>query len=190
MPNYQNSLIYKIVCNETGKVYIGSTTQNLAKRIGGHRSNYNHYLNGFGKYVTSFAILENENYSYVLVEKYSCDDKLELHARERFYIESMVCVNKNIPGRSMKEYCKKYNKTNEGKIKIRRAEYNKVNKEKIAENYQANKDLIRIRNVKYRRENIEKLTTKYSCECGGTYVYRGKARHLLCRKHQTYLFNL
>jgi len=160
MPDYQNSIIYKIVCNETGKVYIGSTTQNLAKRIGGHRSNYNHYLNGFGKYVTSFAILENENYSYVLVEKYSCDDKLELYARERFYIENMDCVNKNIPGRSRNEYYKAH----EGKIKEKNAEYYKANK--------------------------EKLTTKYSCECGGTYMYSSKARHLLCRKHQTYLFNL
>ena len=164
MPDYQNSIIYKIVCNETGKIYIGSTTQNLAKRIGGHRAKYKHYLNGFGNYVTSFAILENENYSYVLVEKYSCDDKLELHARERFYIENMVCVNKNIPGRSMKEYCK----TNEGKIKEKKAEYYKANVEKIS----------------------ERRTKQFLCECGGSYTCSNKARHLLCRKHQTYLFNL
>jgi predicted GIY-YIG superfamily endonuclease len=36
MPNYQNSKIYKIRCNTTGLVYIGSTTQSLKQRLDQH----------------------------------------------------------------------------------------------------------------------------------------------------------
>ena len=52
----------------------------------------------------SKLVLAGGNYDYCLVEKVECADKSELHRRERFYIESNECVNKNIPGRTKNEY--------------------------------------------------------------------------------------
>jgi len=52
MPDYQKGKIYKIVCNETGLVYIGSTTQALSQRLQGHKKNYK-----------TFKVLENDNYN-------------------------------------------------------------------------------------------------------------------------------
>ena len=46
MPNYHNSKIYKIWSPSTDMVYIGSTTQSLALRLGGHVSTYKSFLHG------------------------------------------------------------------------------------------------------------------------------------------------
>lgn len=59
--------------------YVGSTCEpTLAKRLTKHVSNYKRHLNGAKQYLTSFKVLENENYSIVLIEKFPCDSKDEL----------------------------------------------------------------------------------------------------------------
>ena len=45
-----------------------------------------------------------ENCKIVLIEMYPCDTKDELHKREAHYITTTVCVNKQIPGRTLAEY--------------------------------------------------------------------------------------
>ena len=95
MPDYQQGKIYKIECNVTGKVYIGSTCEPiLARRLAGHITDYKRYLNGKSHYVSSFDILQNRNYDIVLIESYPCNSKDELHARERHYTNNINCVNK------------------------------------------------------------------------------------------------
>jgi len=56
MPDYSNSKIYKIICNITGFVYIGSTLQTLIQRLQDHKRDYNSYLNKKHNYVSSFKI--------------------------------------------------------------------------------------------------------------------------------------
>ena len=63
MPDYQKGKIYKIVCNETGLVYIGSTTQALSQRLQGHKKNYKSYLSDKNNYIHSFKVLENDDYN-------------------------------------------------------------------------------------------------------------------------------
>ena len=105
MVNYENGKIYKLVCNETGLIYIGSTAQKyLSIRLSGHKWDYKNYLKGKTNYITSFKVLENGNYDIILLENYSCNDKYELKARERLYIETNECVNKCIPNRTQIEY--------------------------------------------------------------------------------------
>ena len=95
MPDYQQGKIYKIECNVTGKVYIGSTCEPiLARRLAQHVGNYKCYLNGKSNYVSSFDILQNEDYDIVLIESYPCNSKDELHARERYYTNNIDCINK------------------------------------------------------------------------------------------------
>jgi hypothetical protein len=104
MVNYQNGQIYKIVCHETGKVYVGSTCCHLKHRLKEHWMDYQRHLAGRGSYVTSFAVLQNWAYEIVLVERCPCTSKAELRARERHHIERIDCVNKVVPGRTKAEY--------------------------------------------------------------------------------------
>ena len=50
--------------------------------------------------ITSFKILENNDYNIILLETVKCNSKDELLQRERYWIESTTCVNKYIPSRT------------------------------------------------------------------------------------------
>lgn len=106
--NYNNGKIYKIVPNQGDEVYIGSTTRDrLCQRMEGHRSAYFRFKNGKGGKITSCDLFDKygiENCEIELIELVNCNSKDELHVRERFWIKSSNCVNKNIAGRSKKEY--------------------------------------------------------------------------------------
>ena len=94
---YEKARIYKIVDNTNQNIYIGSTCKTLAQRLGQHRADYKRFLNGIRNNVTSYDILKNGDYNIYLIEEFSCENIEQLRARERFYIESLKCVNKNIP---------------------------------------------------------------------------------------------
>jgi hypothetical protein len=93
---YANGKIYKIVCNETGEIYYGSTIQKyLSSRMNEHRCKKN---------CVSRQILDRNNYYYELVENYSCNNVYELRLREKWYMLNNDCINKNIPTRISKEW--------------------------------------------------------------------------------------
>ncbi len=108
MPNYQNSKIYKIVSNKGPMVYFGSSTlERLCQRMAIHMSDYKRWKNGKANDVSSYILFDEygpENCNIVLVETVQCNSRDELNAREKFYIENYECVNKNITGRTSKEY--------------------------------------------------------------------------------------
>ena len=132
MVNYELGKIYKIVCNETGLMYIGCTAQEyLTTRLGGHIRNYKKYLNDKYTFVYSFKVLECGNFDIILIENYPCKDKYELQAKERHYIETMDCVNKVIPNRTPKEHYE----DNKDKIKEQTKQYYLLNKEKLQEQH-------------------------------------------------------
>jgi hypothetical protein len=163
MIDYQQGKIYKIECNVTGKVYIGSTCEPiLARRLAGHITSYKRYLNGKFNYISSFDVLQNRNYDIVLIESYPCNSKDELHARERYHTNDIDCVNKiKVQGMinelGEKEYKKQYDKYN----------------------YEKNKYKI-----------IEKFKEKHNCTCGGKYTHINKQQHIRSVKHQQYLYYL
>jgi len=158
--DYSKGKIYRIVCDTTGLTYIGSTIEALSKRLSGHRGNYKSYLKGKTTFVTSFNIIKNDNYKIILIDNYPCNSKEELEREERKYIESIKCVNKNVPGRIGKEYQKEYYENNKDKIK----EYYENNKEKIKEYKKEynenNKEKIKESNKEYRENNKEKILKK------------------------------
>ena len=119
--NYQNGKIYKIISEQTKKVYIGSTIQILSIRFGEHKR-YKHY-------VTSQEILKFEDAKIELVENYSCNSKKELELREAYYIHNENCVNKYIPCRSKKEY----REDNKEQIAEHMKQYRQEHRERIAE---------------------------------------------------------
>ena len=187
--NYQNGIIYKIVCNDTNEVYYGSTTQRLSQRIAQHMSCLKRHQKGYvqSNYCSSYQILERGNFSYEWLEDCPCEKKEQLHAREAFYVKGCECVNKIVPGRSGKEYredCRE-------KIKERKTKWYDKNKERLVEKdakYRAeHKEEIRQRGVKYRAEHKDKIKEKKSekvtCDCGCTVCNTVLARHKRTQKH-------
>jgi len=205
MPNnYSRGKIYKIVCRKTGLQYFGSTTEpTLARRLTFHVCHLKSWKKGKINFMTSFIILEENDYYIELVELVTCSSKDELLVRERFHIQNNECVNKVIPLRTKKEY-------------------NEDNKEKIKENYKLNKEQFAERAKIYRESNRETLNEhtrikyhevpveirqtlrhekyekckdrvnaknkeKYDCPCGSTLRKSDKATHEKTFKHQNYL---
>ena len=149
--------IYKIIC-ETGLIYIGSTQKTLKERLRHHKKKGN-VCNSKG--FINPTIIELE-----LVEFEEYEDLLK---RERYYIESIECVNKKIPTRTRHEW---YIDNKETYLK-QKQEYRKKNK-----------DLVNKWSNDYR-----KTKEKVICECGGKYDYQNKSRHIKTKKHQKHLHN-
>lgn len=165
---YQRGKIYKIISNQTEDVYIGSTCElYLCNRLSKHKSTYKQNLKGNYGETTSFQIVKYDDAMIVLIEKYPCNDKMELHKRERYHIDTNECVNKCRPGikneLGKEKYYKQYN-----------ARYYEKNYEKIKltqNNIYASKRDEKIAQVKkYNTENKDKVKkwkeTKNECTCG------------------------
>ena len=76
-------IIYKIEDNTSDKLYIGSTTQDLKKRLKQHE---------FYKKYSSYEIIENGDYIIAEIER--CDSENRYY-REQFWIDNTEnCINK------------------------------------------------------------------------------------------------
>ena len=181
MPDYSNGKIYKIVDNTNANIYIGSTCEpTLARRLSKHVGDYKCWKNGKKNNKSSFKIIENGDYDIVLIENFPCDKKDELHKRERYWIETLDCINLNIPFREPKESDKiKYEKFKD-KIKARAKKWAEDNKERVkqlhSERYQSNKEQIEARRK-----------TKYTCVCGSFICSGEKSEHEKSKKHQNFI---
>ena len=162
MPNYQNGYIYKLWSLQTEKIYIGSSTTIPAKRLNEHKSQYKRFLQMKDKsYLTSFEIVKYPHCKIEIIEKYPCNSKAELDKREGEHQRATKCCNRNIAGRTKKEW----NKDNEEKMKKHKKEYYKnninKNKEYNKEYYKNNKDKFYLHNKKYReKKKKEKIKIK------------------------------
>lgn len=199
MVNYQLRKIYKIVDNTNGNVYVGSTCEpTLAKRLGKHRDNYKSYMRGKYHFITAFNIIQNDSYDIVLLENYPCNNKDELHARERYYVESIECINKCIPNRTELEYYhdnkEYYRAQHQQYYKDNKKKYYEENKDDLlnsAKQYREDhKEKIQKYGKQYREDNQEKYQEKFICECGGKYTYTHKTQHSNSKKHMEYLNSL
>ena len=192
--DYNNGKIYTIRSYQTDDIYIGSTTQTLTKRLSTHKSNFKRWKKGTQHYVTSYDIIKYDDVYIELLELWPCSNKMELCRREGELIRSMDCLNKNVAGRTPKEYRdenkekikerhKEYRDENKEKIKENKKEFYQENKEKIKEYkkeyYQENKEKIKERQKEYRDDNNEMIKEKCKCECGGKYIYYNKSHQKL-----------
>ena len=83
--------IYRIVDNTNGNIYIGKTKQKyLCQRLTSHRYK--------GSCCSSSQIIKNGDYKIELIEE------TEDETRERYWVENTECINKQIPGRTRKEW--------------------------------------------------------------------------------------
>ena len=105
---YHNGKIYKIVDIGYNKCYIGSTTEELSMRMARHRAHFKLFLrDGKRSHVRSYDLFNEygvENCKIELIEYYKCDTLQELRRKEGEHIKNTECVNKQVAGRTQKEY--------------------------------------------------------------------------------------
>jgi len=168
---YKEGKIYAIrnITDDT-MIYIGSTVRNLDQRFESHR-----YDCKRGMRCILYNNIENNDWTlwYIeLYENYPCNNKKELNRREGEIIRERGSLNKNIAGRTGKEY----RKDKVDKIKEVKKKYYEQNSDKIKENKK-----------KYGKENSDKIkeySKKYNekvcCSICGTFSTK---THI--RRHQT-----
>jgi hypothetical protein len=118
MPDYKQGKIYCIRSYQTEQIYIGSTTKTLAQRLAKHKSN----MKSGNRSV--IEILQYEDAYIELIELFPCNSKEELNKKEGEHIRTNNCVNKQIAGRTLKEYLE----TKKEKIKEYMKEYREKRK--------------------------------------------------------------
>jgi hypothetical protein len=166
---YEFGKIYKIECNITKRQYIGSTTQLLESRLKGHWNNYLSTIQNRSKRpCSSFEILKGNDFAIHLIENVKCKNKEELLTRERFYIETTDCVNKNKPILTREEsknyithYYTHYYCNNKAVLATKHKEYYDEKRSQILEwqkkNYEENKKEIQQKRKEYYENNKAKI---------------------------------
>ena len=158
---YKRGKIYTIRCrDDDGLVYVGSTIQPLAKRIGGHRKD---------KECSLYQFVDGDwsNWYIELYEEFPCDNKEQLEKKEGEVIREIATINKYIAGRDLKQYyqdnrdellekTKQHYQNNRDEILEYRKQYRQKNRDKLAE-----------QKKKYLQENRDKLAEqkKQYCKC-------------------------
>ena len=181
--DYKNGKVYRIVSNVSGKQYVGSTTQPLSKRLSYHKSGYSQWKKGKHHYYTSFEVIEEGDYDIVLVEECPCENREQLHRRERHWIETVECVNKRVEGRTKEEWTSQ----NRDKVLESQRKYLQKNRDTVLENkrkyYQSHKDTYKNYVEQHKKWSVEKVVCACGCE-----VSRGNlATHRKSKKPGTLL---
>ena len=190
--SYADTYFNKIVCNDLSitDFYVGHTT-NFANRKNRHKTscNSNNML-----YVYSFIRDHGgwDNFDMILLDRHTCNDKLEALRIERKYIEDLKpTLNRNIPTRTRVEWVE----DNKEHVVEYKHQWSMENKDKVDAKH-------RQTYVENREETITKVKAYYeknkdkchewknmcvNCECGFTYTNANKARHEKSQRHQQYL---
>jgi hypothetical protein len=103
--DYSQGKIYKIVCNKTGLIYIGSTYRSLEQRLKEHISYCKAYIDKrSNRLISSIYVIFNNDYKIELIENYPCQNKRELEKKEYYYISNIDCVNSHRSAMTSKQY--------------------------------------------------------------------------------------
>jgi hypothetical protein len=174
---YLKSKIYKITNTETNNFYIGSTYKDLNFRLTKHKGKYRAYKKGKENHVSVFKLFDSgiDKCIIELIEDFPCETRKELCKREGEHIKNNNCdncINKNIAGRTQKEYqkdnketlnkyWKEYRIKNREKVNNYMYKYINNNRDKFNEYqrnyYYKNKDKIKDNINKYIQNNKEKI---------------------------------
>jgi len=153
---YENGKIYRIISHKTNDVYIGSTTQSLYERLNNHKDSCKRYLNKKQLYCpTSYDILKYDDAHIELIEDYKCNSKKELEKKEGEYIRINDCINKNVAGRTGKNY---YDENKE-KVLTRHKKWRENNQEYMKQYRIKNRE----KNIEYQKQRRNEEKESISC---------------------------
>lgn len=109
MPDYSNTIIYKICCKDTSinDIYIGSTC-NFTRRKANHKFSCNNETRKEYNYNVYQFIREHggwENWDMIMIHEASVENKLQKGKLEREFVDEMKpTLNINLPARTKKEW--------------------------------------------------------------------------------------
>jgi len=169
MVNYQLGKIYTVRSLTSSEIYVGSTVAPLCKRMAKHRSDWKRgKILGRNKEIVS----DINEWFIELYENYPCNKLEELAQREGVIIRKIGTLNKNIAGRTakeyrienvdkLKEYIKHHRIENADKIKEQKKQYYIENIDKLKEQkkqyFIENADKIIEQKKQYYIENADKI---------------------------------
>lgn len=157
--DYKNGKIYVMRSSKTDRIYIGSTTQPLFKRL------FEHKHNGHNKQLVEL-MKEYDDFYIELLELCPCATKAELLKRENELIRENKDHCINIIGNSRNIQTKTYLKK-DGNLSTHdydKGEYNRI----------------------YYKKHKDQLTEKIECICGSIYTKACKFNHFHSQKHQNH----
>jgi hypothetical protein len=169
MPDYNHGNIYTSRCKtDDSLIYVGGTTQSLSERMASHRCDCKRRPNiCFYEYVDVW-----DNWYIELFEYFPCNNKEELNKKEGQVLREIGTINKQVAGRTDKEW----HKDNKEKILERRKENYDNNKDKILQSHKEyvnkNKDEIKEYKKEYANRNKEKIAEEKKKE----YANRNKEK--------------
>ena len=139
MPDYNKGKIYTIRCHDDQTlIYVGSTTQLISQRWTDHKKNsQNPNTKDYNmKVYKTMRERGIDNFYIELYEDFPCQNRAQLGKREGEIIREIGTLNKEIAGRTNKEYYKEnkekkkeYYKENQKQILEQHKEYYKYNKD-------------------------------------------------------------
>jgi hypothetical protein len=167
---------------------VGSTCSTLSRRKSGHKKDSKNNEKSRSRVYQHLNDVGWDNVDIVLIEKYPCDDLMELERRERFWIETLSSsLNKNIPTRSHKEYYVDNKETILERNKQYRLRTKKHIKQQKRQYYNDNKEYIMHWGKQYRVQNRAQIkkykSMRLYCVCGSTYTPPHRLRHMRTNKH-------
>jgi hypothetical protein len=116
--NYSNGKIYRIICNKSGLVYIGSICRTLEERLKEHTYESKRYLNKeTNNFISSIFVTYNNDFKIELIEDYPCDNRHQLENRETIHVSQSECVHFSKRYKSLYSY-KEKNEQLEKSIKM------------------------------------------------------------------------
>ena len=197
--DYSKGKIYKIepiVDHEPNEIYIGSTTKEyLSQRMATHKGDYTRWKNNKRGKVMVFDLFDKYefcNCEIILLENYIASSKDDLLSREKYYIQSIGCLNKYIPGRTLEEY-----KTENKDALNEKERQRNLTAERVAyqkERYEKNKEKKLEQARKRYQENKEQILARQKEKnisiCGCTITKNEMSPHMKTEKHNNLMSNI
>ena len=199
MRDYKQGKIYTIRCKyDDSLIYVGSTVERLCVRMSKHRgkSKRDECINK-----PLYQEVNKTTWDDWYIELYEdcpCESKEQLNKREGQIIREIGTLNKQIAGRTKKEfYRENFEKIREKQKQYRRdntvhlKEINKQYRRENAARLNENKKQYYIDNIEkykqYHQDNAEKRNgykrELITCQCGGVISRGGFAQHTRTNKH-------
>jgi len=191
MPNYNNTVIYKIINYDLPEfVYVGHTT-NFTKRKQHHKEGtYSETSPKYNRLVYK-TIRENGvwgDWKMIIIKEFPCENRRQAEAEEDKYMMELKCTLNTIrASRNQKQY----RIDNKERLKEYGLEYRENNKdaanERSKEWYKNNTEMKKEYDKQYKKDNSEKIKARksktFTCECGNIVCHNHRSRHIQTKKH-------
>jgi hypothetical protein len=191
MPDYSKTIVYKIVCKnvEISEIYVGSTTEYGERKIyhiwtcnNPNSERYNLKVYQFIREHGGF-----ENWDFIVVEKYPCENDVEKRQREMYWCDTLhSTLNTNRPIATEEQRLEKmreYNKNHIDKITEYQLKYHEENKERISQQKKEYREKHKERDAEKKKGYYEKNKQQFAER---SKEYREKHKELISKQKKEY----